>query len=761
VSDEFRDPSASVGARDWSRAALEDAVSRLESALRLAGLGTWMVDLRTQHATHDEATAAMLGLAAPPNGSVIELWRGALHPDDLAAASAAFRTTVGAALAAVHSDMPASDDAFRYEIELRVVRADGAVRQLALSARVLCDAHRVPERVVGVVRDVTDERAAAGEREALLARERRLRAGLERVHAMTASLASARTRDEVVRIALRAQREAAGASRATIWLFDDDGALERVGTDDAPGEAGPLVSPTTRVPLDGSTPARLAAATAEAVWVDTPDAIGARFPKLREAAHRGAWHALAAIPLVVEDRVLGAVACAWSARSARAPDDRALLATIASQCAQALDRVRGDEAERAAHAAAERERDRTLQLQAAVSALALPLSPAGVVDALLTQALEQLGAYSGSVFELSDDGSELVMLHSVGLDAEAAARYARFPIGDATPSRDVVRSRQPVFLATRDAWNATYDRHALAERSNASAALPLVADDRMLGMLTLSFAEPRDFDDADRAFFVALAQQGAQALARARLYEAERRARAEAAAANHAKMHFLAAMSHELRTPLNAISGYAQLLELGLRGPVSPQQAMDLASIQRNQRHLMALVDDVLRYAKLEAGRAVFNLAPVDVHEIVTDVVDTMTPIAASRGLTLIVIPPHDGIVWADGEKLRQIVLNLVSNAMKFTPAGGTITIATDTDDARVRVHVRDTGPGIADDQREQIFEPFVQVAPSRGGYQEGVGLGLAISRDLALGMSGELTVASTPGEGATFTIALRRPPTD
>jgi signal transduction histidine kinase len=360
---------------------------------------------------------------------------------------------------------------------------------------------------------------------------------------------------------------------------------------------------------------------------------------------------------------------------------------------------------------------------------------------------------------LSDDGRELVLLHAVGLPSATMERFARLSIDNPTPSRDVVRGGAPVFLATRDAWLADYDPSAIGEASQAWAALPLISDDRLLGILTLSFAAPRPFDDADRAFFVAFAQQGAQALARARLYEAERRARAEAAAANQAKMHFLAAMSHELRTPLNAIAGYTQLIELGLRGPVTAQQHADLARIQSNQRHLMALVEDVLTYAKLDAGRTEFRIADVVVDEVVSEVVGMMSPLATGRALALEHAPCDDGvIVRADREKLRQILLNLVSNAMKFTPAGGRVWIDVEPGPEDARIHVRDTGPGIADDQREHIFEAFVQLARTTTTPHDGVGLGLAISRDLAVGMGGDLSVASAPGRGATFTLTLPRP---
>ncbi len=249
--------------------------------------------------------------------------------------------------------------------------------------------------------------------------------------------------------------------------------------------------------------------------------------------------------------------------------------------------------------------------------------------------------------------------------------------------------------------------------------------------------------------------------------------RARAEEANQAKSAFLANMSHELRTPLNAIGGYVQLLDMGLHGPVSDDQRHALARVQTAQRHLLALINDVLNYAKLEAGRVEYDVQAVDVREAVADVVPLVEPQLAARGLAFdVLLPEAPCLVWADREKLAQVLVNLLSNATKFTdpahPATGapgrvTVDVATRTAgpdgghaDA-VFLRVTDTGRGIPRDKQEAIFEPFVQVRATYGQPHEGTGLGLAISRDLARGMGGELRVRSTLGEGSTFTLQLRR----
>ena len=233
-------------------------------------------------------------------------------------------------------------------------------------------------------------------------------------------------------------------------------------------------------------------------------------------------------------------------------------------------------------------------------------------------------------------------------------------------------------------------------------------------------------------------------------------ARADAEQANRAKGEFLAVMSHELRTPLNAIGGYAELMEMGLRGPVTEEQRADLARIQQSQRHLLGLINQVLNYTRVETGTVRYDLSDVPVGEALAAAEALIVPQVRARGLTYLLGGCDPALrVRADRDKLQQILLNLLTNAIKFTDAGGELRVACGTREGAVEISVADTGVGIAADKLASVFEPFVQVDQRLTRSHEGVGLGLAISRDLALGMGGDLVAESTPGVGSTFTLTL------
>ena len=371
-----------------------------------------------------------------------------------------------------------------------------------------------------------------------------------------------------------------------------------------------------------------------------------------------------------------------------------------------------------------------------------------------------LADYASVDLTTPDGGIQRVETAHVDPAKEGIVRelWNRYPYRSDEPFGvpQVLRTGQPL-LVPDFPWDAVRsfarDEQHLAMlttlRPLSYIAVPLTARGVTFGAISLVYSDSgRMYGEWEFTLAQELASRASIAVDNARLYQ-------EAQLANRAKSEFLTMMSHELRTPLNAIAGHTELLQMGVHGTLTPEQRDALTRIQRSQHHLLALVNNVLNFARLEAGSVHFAVTNFAMDDVLADAEAAVAPQFHARGLKLVVQTGTGLRVSADRDKVLQVLLNLLSNAAKFTPASGTVTVSAEPSAGMVAVIVRDTGTGIPADKLQAIFEPFVQLNRSLTNSMEGAGLGLAISRDLARAMGGELRVQSKVGEGSSFTLTL------
>ena len=587
---------------------------------------------------------------------------------------------------------------------------------------------------------------------------------MSRLQSVTAVLARAVTAEQVAEIVIREAVDALDAADGILCLTSSDGAwLEIVRSIGLPEST---VHDWRRFAVDGPFPLSEAVRTRTPVFLISRAEVVARYPDLREANARGLAKSWIALPLTSGGVAYGGLAFGFAEERAFTEEERAFATTLAQQCALALERARLIASERAARAEAEQAADRTARLQTVTANLATAVTMNDVANAVIQYGLSAAGAVGGVVCRMNESATEIDHVWALGYPEEGLEDFRQVALNVSLPPRDVVQTREPVFIGSAEEWLARYlppqPGMTVAE---AAAALPLLVGEKLVGIMVLRFAAARTFSAGDRTQLMSVASQCAQAFERARLQEAEHHARMEAEEAraraddaNRAKTEFLAIMSHELRTPLNAIAGYAELLEIGIHGPLNESQREAIARIQRSERHLLGLINDVLNFAKIDAGHVDIHVRPMPVHDTLAALEALVDPQVRAKRLAYGYMPcTPDVRVDGDPEKVRQILLNLLSNAIKFTEPEGRIAVRCDVDAQLVRLRVTDTGPGISSENLDRIFEPFVQLQPGRTRTHEGTGLGLAISRDLARAMHGEITVESVVGAGSTFTLTLPR----
>jgi signal transduction histidine kinase len=403
---------------------------------------------------------------------------------------------------------------------------------------------------------------------------------------------------------------------------------------------------------------------------------------------------------------------------------------------------------------------RTACLQAVTAALAGALAPEDVADVIVRQALRAVGAVAGAVLVADETTEMFEALSVVGYDDDARIAFTRMAFSDNMPVAVALRRGEPVYYESREAVLAVFPHlrtYIEAHDHGALAVLPLRFEGRAVGGLRLSFRGPRAFDAPDRAFMVTLAQQGAQALERTRLYAAERAARAEAEAAIRARDELMGLISHDLRNPLTVVRGHIQLLRRRA-GRVESLDSSDLLrsleTIEAGVRSLAAQIDELQDATHLQAGHPLdLHLSPTDLVEVTREAVLRHQGLSGTHRLRFETDVPSLVGSW-DAGRLERVLGNLLSNAIKYSPEGGDVTIALSHDGRWAYLMVEDQGLGIPAHDLPHVFERFRR-AGNVVGRLPGSGLGLAGARDIVQQHGGTIQVQSVEGRGSTFVIRL------
>ncbi|HYW31370.1 MAG TPA: PAS domain-containing protein [Gemmatimonas sp.] len=721
---------------------------RLRVALDAGGMGAWEWDVVSGRVHWSDTLQRIHGLVPGSFRGTFEEYQADIHPED--------RERVLAQIA--HSL-----DGGTHELEYRIIRPDGALRWLEARGELFRDADGRPSRMLGVCTDVTERKLADEERDRV---RRLLEKQAGELELQTQLLQTQAMELEEQQIELEQQTEELQVTNEELHRSND--ALTAAHEASARAEAytrgilGSIGDPF--VVHDDEWRFRYVNAAAASIFAesgipnaDRPDALLGRivwnvYPDLVGTAMEREMRR-------ARDQGIALTFTEFYARTGRWSEMRCYPMPGRGLATLWRDVTEQKRSEEARH-----------YLGLAGDILARSLDRDETARELAGLLVPQLADWCS--IELLDAAGALRQVSVAHVDPAkvvwAAALHERYPADPTakTGSHEVVRTGQPMLYpdipdallvaAARD------DEHLriLRDIGFASAlTVPLIARGETIGAMSLVSAESgRRYGDAELELAGEIATRAALAFDNAALYAEAVKARCEAESANKSKSEFLATMSHELRTPLNAIGGYAQLIEMGVHGPVTDTQREALRRVQRSQQHLLSLVNDVLNFAKLEAGRVVYDIERVPLREILAGLESLVAPQLAEKELSFACLPCDVAVgVAADPEKLQQILLNLLSNAIKFTSPGGAIRVDWSAEADRVYVNVSDTGIGIPTDRLEAVFEPFVQLATGGAWRNGGTGLGLSISRDLARAMSGDLTIESRPERGSTFTLVLPR----
>ncbi len=476
-----------------------------------------------------------------------------------------------------------------------------------------------------------------------------------------------------------------------------------------------------------------------------------------DAQRVAGYRTVMGVPMLLDGEVVG-VLSVW--RTQVDPfSDRAVevLTTFAAQAALA---VRTVDLVRALESRTDELGRKVTQLEAlgAVGqAESFSLNLTEVLNTIITQAVQLSGSDGGSIFEFDEDAREFRISTVCGTGSETFDALRRTPIGldDTFLGKAAALGRPMELPDLRDAPLDPYLRVLVQGGWRSLVAVPMLREGRIVGAMVVRRHAPGHVPQEICDLLETFASQSALALINAQLYRQLERQSAALEVASQHKSEFLASMSHELRTPLNAIIGFSEVLLERMFGELNERQDDYLRDIWSSGKHLLELLNDILDLSKIKAGQMVLNRSEFVVRESLDYCLSMVRERALQQRILLSLdVEPEVGLLDADRLRFRQVVLNLLSNAVKFTPEGGRVDVRACIRDQDLVVEVADTGPGVAAEDRQRIFDAFQQGSQS-SGQVEGTGLGLTLSKRILELHGGRIWVESEAGQGSTFGIAL------
>ena len=483
----------------------------------------------------------------------------------------------------------------------------------------------------------------------------------------------------------------------------------------------------------------------------------------RESGRSRGWRSELVAPMLRDGQPIGVMAVTRAEAGAFSPAEIELLQTFADQAVIAIENARLLGELQARTRELTRSVDELTALGDVSQALSSTLDLERVLQTIVERANQLAGTAGCTIWEYDEGGQEFRLRVSHYADARDAAVLPApggvtvIPSGPGVTTEvfELRRAVQIHDIAVEGAYDSPIRRPLIEAGHRALLGVPLLSEDEVIGVLAVTRKTPGEFAPEVVRLLTTFATQSALAIQNARLFrEIEEKSRELEAASRH-KSEFLANMSHELRTPLNAIIGFSDVLSEGLFGDINEKQTEYLNDILESGRHLLSLINDILDLSKIEAGRMELEATDFDLRHAIDNALLLVRERASRRGIGLEhVIDERLGTIGGDERKVKQVLLNLLSNALKFTPEGGRIDVRAGLNDDRAEISVTDTGVGIAPEDQEAVFEEFRQVGTAAKKV-EGTGLGLALSRKFIELHGGRIWVKSQVGVGSTFTFTL------